>query len=68
MKTNVTTLVKSVFAHHQAAKGHIAPQEVAIKHFGASSAVAQMMASKASQTQHRQTMQELQPVSSLLAW
>lgn len=46
MKTNVTTLVKSVFAHHQAAKGHIAPQEVAIKHFGAASAVAQMMASK----------------------
>ena len=46
MKTNVTTLVKSVFAHHQAVKGHISPQEVAIKHFGAASAVAQMMASK----------------------
>lgn len=41
-----TTLVKSVFTQHQAAKGHISPQEVAIKHFGASSAVAQMMASK----------------------
>lgn len=46
MKTNVTTLVKSIFAHHQAAKGSIAPQEVAIKHFGAASAVAQMIASK----------------------
>lgn len=46
MKTNVTTLVKSIFAQRQAEKGHISPQEVAVKHFGASSAVAQMMASK----------------------
>lgn len=46
MKTNVTTLVKSVFAQRQAEKDHIPAQEVAIKHFGAASAVAQMMASK----------------------
>lgn len=46
MKTNVTTLVKSVFAQRQAEEAHISAQEVAVKHFGASSAVAQMMASK----------------------
>lgn len=46
MKTNVTTLVKSLFAQRQAEKDHIPAQEVAVKHFGASSAVAQMMASK----------------------
>lgn len=46
MKTNVTTLVKSVFAQRQAEKDHIPAQEVAIKRFGAASAVAQMMASK----------------------
>ncbi|WP_371970984.1 hypothetical protein [Acinetobacter sp. AL9] len=46
MKTNVTTLVKSIFAQRQAEKGHISPQEVAVKHFGAASAVAQMMVSK----------------------
>lgn len=46
MKTNVTTLVKSVFAQRQAEEDQTPAQEVAVKHFGASSAVAQMMASK----------------------
>ena len=46
MKTNVTTLVKSIFVQHRAEKESTRPEELAIKHFGKSSAVAQMIASK----------------------
>ena len=46
MKTNVTTLVKSIFVQHRAEKESTRPEEFAIKHFGQSSAVAQMIASK----------------------
>lgn len=46
MKNNVTTLVKRVFVQHLSQVNQIPPEEIAIKEFGKSSAVAQMMASK----------------------
>lgn len=46
MKTNVTTLVKRVFVQHLSQVTQIPPQELAIKEFGKSSAVVQMVASK----------------------
>lgn len=45
-KSNITTLVKSVFAHHRAEKDSTSPENFAIKHFGKNSAVAQVIAAK----------------------
>lgn len=45
-KSNITTLVKSVFAHHRAEKDSTSPENFAINHFGKNSAVAQVIAAK----------------------
>ena len=45
-KSNVTTLVKSIFSHHRAEKDSISPESFAINHFGKNSAVVQVIASK----------------------
>lgn len=46
MKTNVTTLVKSIFVQHQSEVNCIAKEDIAIKHFGASAAVVQLVNAK----------------------
>lgn len=46
MKRNLTTLVKQVFIQHLSKIENKHPEELAIKYFGASSAIAKMMAAK----------------------
>lgn len=46
MKRNLTTLVKQVFIQHLSKIENKRPEELAIKYFGASSAIAKMMAAK----------------------